>query len=151
MSLQRRPPWPIIKQSLRFVSPGPTVPSMSCPHCRAENPEPASPARGQKGKRTGRTALGGLDPRASGRTPLDEALKYRLLAVVGDPGSGKSTFVNDVAHRQCRILLNKEPVVASAPSGLAGRSFPAIIPLAHLWQHVESARQRANAPTTGNP
>jgi hypothetical protein len=88
------------------------------------------------------------DPRASPRMPLDEALKHRLLAVVGDPGSGKSTFLNHVAHRLCGELLAAAPRAANTAPGQAGRSFPALIPLAHLWQHIESARGQGEGPTT---
>ncbi len=90
-----------------------------------------------------------LDPRASRSIPLDEALRHRLLAVVGDPGSGKSTFVNYVAHRLCTALLApaSSAAIETIP-GLAGRPFPALIPLAHLWQHIEAARQQGKGPLT---
>jgi len=99
-------------------------------------------------KSSDRSAPNELDPLGARGVPLDAALEHRLLAVVGDPGSGKTTFVNHVAHRVCRMLLNEESAAAGAPPGLADRPFPARIELQLLWQHIESARRQGKGPTT---
>lgn len=95
-----------------------------------------------------RSVPGNPEPRALRRIGLDEALKHRLLALVGDPGSGKSTFVNHVAHLLCGTLLDGDPPAAEPTLGLVDRPFPARIPLATLWQHIESAQKQGAGPTT---
>jgi hypothetical protein len=52
---------------------------------------------------------------------LEEALRSRRLVIVGDPGSGKSTFLRKIAHGVCERLLRGEP-----------EPFPLLAPVAAL-------------------
>ncbi|MCP5109425.1 MAG: NACHT domain-containing protein, partial [bacterium] len=56
------------------------------------------------------------------RLPLDEALRHRTLVIVGDPGSGKTTFLRHIAFGLCR---------AENPP------FPLLIRAADLAQYIE--------------
>ena len=54
--------------------------------------------------------------------PLHQALRHDRLVVVGDPGSGKTTFLRRVAHTLCQTQLGDEP--DAAQSGWASRTAP---------------------------
>ena len=47
--------------------------------------------------------------------PLHEALRAERLVIVGDPGSGKTTFLHRVAHALCQTLLGESRVVMLLP------------------------------------
>jgi formylglycine-generating enzyme required for sulfatase activity len=69
-------------------------------------------------------ARGGEDPAESpARQPeaLEEALRSRRLVIVGDPGSGKSTFLRKIAYGACERLLRGDP-----------QPFPLLVPVAAL-------------------
>jgi hypothetical protein len=40
---------------------------------------------------------------------LEQALSHRKVAVIGDPGSGRSTFLRRVAFKLCRNLRGTRP------------------------------------------
>ncbi|HZT33077.1 MAG TPA: SUMF1/EgtB/PvdO family nonheme iron enzyme, partial [Bryobacteraceae bacterium] len=64
---------------------------------------------------------------------LEEALRSRRLVIVGDPGSGKSTFLRRIAHGVCGRLLGVAPG-EGPPAGLGGGPlpFPILVPVASL-------------------
>ena len=66
------------------------------------------------------------------RIVLEQALSHRKVVIIGDPGSGKSTFLRRVAFELCRTLRGTQP--ASAPPFLAAddRRFPILIRVADL-------------------
>jgi formylglycine-generating enzyme required for sulfatase activity len=66
------------------------------------------------------------------RIVLEQALSHRKVVIVGDPGSGKSTFLRRVAFELCRALRGTRP--AGAPQFLAAddRRFPLLIRVADL-------------------
>ncbi len=68
------------------------------------------------------------------RAPLDEALKHRRLVVLGDPGSGKSTFLRHVAHAAC-LRREADP---NAP-------FPILVSVGELAQFINEGG-RAHEP-----
>jgi formylglycine-generating enzyme required for sulfatase activity len=66
------------------------------------------------------------------RIVLEQTLSHRKVVIVGDPGSGKSTFLRRVAFELCRTLRGAKP--AGAPPFLApdDRRFPILIRVADL-------------------
>jgi hypothetical protein len=66
------------------------------------------------------------------RVVLESALSRRSVVIVGDPGSGKSTFLRRVAFELCRTLRGSRP--AGAPPFLASdeKRFPILIRIADL-------------------
>jgi hypothetical protein len=65
-----------------------------------------------------------LADHGSARTELHEALKDRRLVIVGDPGSGKTTFLRRIAWLLCQTLLGNRPDAAARELGLPDRPFP---------------------------
>src|SRR5271166_4562492 len=66
------------------------------------------------------------------RIMLEETLAQRNVVIIGDPGSGKSTFLRRVAFELCRTLRDNRP--ADAPPFLAkdDKRFPILIRVADL-------------------
>ncbi|MCY2996382.1 MAG: SUMF1/EgtB/PvdO family nonheme iron enzyme [Planctomycetota bacterium] len=82
---------------------------------------------------------------------LDEALQSPRLVIIGDPGSGKSTFLNRIAHRLCRAQL--DPAAADLPQqtlGLAGQPFPVLVRIAELVDHIQTHRGRNAGPANSD-
>jgi formylglycine-generating enzyme required for sulfatase activity len=74
---------------------------------------------------------------------LEESLRHRRLVIVGDPGSGKTTFLRRIAFELCRA--------DSGPGKdlqLPFRGLPVLIRVAELEQHIEKCRQRQDVPAT---
>ena len=70
--------------------------------------------------------------------------------VVGDPGAGKTTFVRRVAYALCQTRLGQDPDAAQTRLGVADRTFPILIRLSELAQHIHRCRNQAGAPATQN-
>ena len=80
--------------------------------------------------------------------PLDVALSNDRLVVLGDPGAGKTTFVRRIAHALCETHLGELPDAARTRLGLAERTFPILVRLSELDEHILRHRNEPSGPTT---
>ena len=103
----------------------------------------APPERKGKG-RTGPAGAGALERGTA--VPLHTALSARRLVVVGDPGSGKSTFLRRVAHALCETRLGTAPEAALDRVGLDGAPFPIFVRLPELAEYIAATRGTSGAP-----
>jgi hypothetical protein len=85
---------------------------------------------------------------------LEETLTHRRLVIVGDPGSGKTTFLRRIAFEMTKAALHETaPSTAAELPGLwaalrAGHArarapFPILIRIADLISHITESRQHA--------
>lgn len=86
------------------------------------------------------------------RLPLHEALHYGALVIIGDPDSGKSTFLRRVVFILCQSLLGRDPEAAEKRLGLTAKPLPVLIRLVDLADYVsrEAEGKRPGAPSTGH-
>jgi hypothetical protein len=66
------------------------------------------------------------------RIVLEQALSHREVVIIGDPGSGKSTFLRRVAFELCRNLRNTRPVDAPPFLAPGDKRFPILIRAANF-------------------
>ena len=107
------------------------------------------------------TSLGGGREPKSGASPecagdeeaahpeLHQALRERTLVIVGDPGAGKSTFLNRITAVLCNAWLSHDPQAAEKLLGLKERPLPVLIRVGELAEHIETCRERNQGPTYG--
>ena len=74
----------------------------------------------------------GLEVEQQPRIVLEQALGNRKVVIVGDPGSGKSTFLRRVAFELCRTLRGTLPEGAPPFLAVNDRRFPILIRVADL-------------------
>lgn len=74
--------------------------------------------------------------------PLHAALSRRLV-ILGDPGSGKTTFLHRLISAICKALL-KEDEVSATTMGLLDAPFPFLIKFSDLAEHVRLHREPAH-------
>ncbi len=96
-------------------------------------------------KRT-KEELPDFDARGTLRTELHEALSNRCLVIVGDPGSGKTTFLRLIAHLLCRTHLGEDIQTLQQRLGISDRPLPMLIPLADLDDHIRKSHGRNRGP-----
>jgi len=74
------------------------------------------------------------------RIALEQTLSQRRAVLIGDPGSGKSTFLRRVAFELCRVLRGTRP--ADAPPFLPenDRRFPILIAVSDFAKLLEADR-----------
>lgn len=94
----------------------------------------------------GLTMSGALrgSPEAKG-VALEDELRHHRLVILGDPGSGKTTFLRRVAFEFCRKAIGEVPV---HPLALPFSGFPLWLRISDLEQHIEKWRGREGAPRT---
>lgn len=77
-----------------------------------------------------------------GAEDLRAALRHKTLVVVGDPGSGKSTFLRRIAFHLCQQQLGDSTATGDPRWESVGHWFPVHISLARLAAHIESCGRR---------
>lgn len=85
-------------------------------------------------------ARGGDDKEQERRIVLEQTLSQRRVVLVGDPGSGKSTFLRRTAFELCRALRGTRP--ADAPPFLPAddRRFPMLIAVSDFAKLLEAGK-----------
>jgi formylglycine-generating enzyme required for sulfatase activity len=78
--------------------------------------------------------------------PLQQALANRRVVIVGDPGSGKTTFLRRIAFACCQTLLGRQPGAAMELLKLKVCPFPILISAASLSDFIGNKRQLHTAP-----
>ena len=86
-------------------------------------------------------------PAAQMRGPvaLENLLTHRALVVLGDPGSGKSTFLRKTVQGLCRTLLGIDPQAARSLSGLDRPLFPILIRAEDLARYIAERQDERGA------
>jgi formylglycine-generating enzyme required for sulfatase activity len=72
------------------------------------------------------------DPERERRILLERTLSQRKVVLIGDPGSGKSTFLRRVAFELCRAIRDTRPADASPFLAACDKRFPLLIRTADL-------------------
>jgi formylglycine-generating enzyme required for sulfatase activity len=81
-----------------------------------------------------------------GPVPLQQALANSRVVIVGDPGSGKTTFLRRIAYACCQTLLDRQPDAAMELLKLKVCPFPILISAATLADFIANKRQLVAAP-----
>jgi formylglycine-generating enzyme required for sulfatase activity len=81
---------------------------------------------------------------AQERKPIDlqDALKHRTLVILGDPGSGKTTFLRRIACGLCNSRLGIDGVTTAQTLGLVEEPFPILIRISELAEHIKACAGR---------
>ena len=116
------------------------------PLATAERLEEAGPQAG-RAQQAGREML-----------PLEEALAHAPLVIIGDAGSGKSTFLKSLAFALSYSLIKGKLVAGGAQDAFAARlsaplsggqlPLPVLVPVGRLAEHIRNAAGTASAPAT---
>lgn len=69
---------------------------------------------------------------------LEQALRQRRLVLIGDPGSGKSTFVRRVAYELCRTLRGVQPPDSQPFLPPGDRRLPILITVSDFARFLEA-------------
>ncbi|MBD3341203.1 MAG: SUMF1/EgtB/PvdO family nonheme iron enzyme [Candidatus Lokiarchaeota archaeon] len=77
----------------------------------------------------------------SRRIELHHVLKEKQVTIIGDPGSGKTTFLRRIAFNLCQSLLLKKPDTAEERLGLTDTPFPVFIRLSELSEHITNSEK----------
>lgn len=96
---------------------------------------------------------GGASTAAQHAVELQETLIERKLVIIGDPGSGKTTFLRRIAHTLCQTLLGRDSDGARRKLGFEESPFPIFIRLFDLsefigQQRTEGKKQSPLSPTS---
>ena len=113
-----------------------------------EAPEEQLPKKGRRRPQPSAEMQEGLGRLAT--VPLEAALRHRRLVIVGDPGSGKTTFLRRIAYDLCLSSATSQPPTRVIGEKLLESGFPLLLRIAELQEHIDNCRQRRDAgiPTT---
>jgi formylglycine-generating enzyme required for sulfatase activity len=91
--------------------------------------------------RRGRAVKKDAGPESQARAPIElhEALKERRLVILGDPGTGKTTFLNRIAYALCNSRLSIDAPTTARTLGLDERALPVLIQVAELAKHIATS------------
>ena len=91
-----------------------------------------------------------LHPGHPEKVELHEALTNNRLVIIGDPGSGKTTFLRRIAFALCQTWLGEVPQAAESRLGIREQPFPVFISVGKLIEHIGNAQHSGSrdAPTT---
>ncbi len=78
--------------------------------------------------------------------PLQNALKSDRLVIVGDPGSGKTTFLHRISYALAQTLLEEEPQAAEERLGIEDKPFPVFVRIGELAEHIRLCREDPRRP-----
>ena len=84
---------------------------------------------------------------AEQRKPIElhSALKQDRLVILGDPGAGKTTFLRRIAYGLCNSKLGLDAATTAETLGLDKESFPVLIRMSELAEHIEGCSKRVQA------
>ena len=97
------------------------------------------------GKRKGRQET---EMREESSIEPQSSKKKRRMVILGDPGSGKSTFLKRIAYGLCNSRLGIEAATTAQTLGLEDEPFPLLIRISELAEHVSGCLGRQGAPST---
>ncbi|MCY2963747.1 MAG: SUMF1/EgtB/PvdO family nonheme iron enzyme, partial [Planctomycetota bacterium] len=78
--------------------------------------------------------------------PLEQSLAEDRLVIIGDPGAGKSTFLNRITHALCRQELGLVPAAELQKLGIPDRTFPVYVRVGRLSQYLLQHQNDHDAP-----
>ncbi len=76
---------------------------------------------------------------------LDAALRHKRLVIVGDPGVGKSTFLNRIAYELAEAHLRQAAPEVKELAGGGRTVFPLLLRVSEFAKHIRESTRR---PTT---
>ncbi|MDZ7261212.1 MAG: DUF4062 domain-containing protein, partial [candidate division KSB1 bacterium] len=76
------------------------------------------------------------------RIELHQALQQKYVTIIGDPGTGKTTFLRRIAFALCQTLLNLKPDAAKERLGLKQTPFPIFIRLGELSEYIRRCQEQ---------
>jgi len=97
-------------------------------------------------ERRGAHGPDGLPDDTGREVPLHAALRSDRLVVVGEPGSGKTTFLRRIAFALCQTRLGDVADAADQRLGIRDRTFPVYVRINELAEHVKRSAHAADAP-----
>jgi len=81
---------------------------------------------------------------------LQKMLEHRCVVITGDPGAGKTTFLNRIANILSKAGLENDATRVRNELGLGGRPFPILIRIAELAKHITTSRSKNEGPANAN-
>ncbi|MCL4205483.1 MAG: SUMF1/EgtB/PvdO family nonheme iron enzyme [Pirellulaceae bacterium] len=112
---------------------------------RDSDDEPQGRGGGRKWRKA-EAGRRGLDSVQRRTVPLHQILSHDRLVVVGDPGSGKTTFLRRIAHTLCQTELGDIASAAQDRLGVNDRTFPIFLRVSEWAAHLVRHGDETSAP-----